>query len=212
MTEYQVEFPELLGKFAFVIHFTHSSVYLSSNLPICPSPTYLLVTIVVCVLSHLTFLRFIHILICGRISFLIKTNIPLCVFTTFCLFTHPLENVWIVSITLFDCKQEKLIIIYHSIVANSPPLTFNKGPGGNKIPWPSPTDRIRVPFMWGRFYENKQHRHLTTCLPHFLFLSPVVGTATSCFQPVSHQGRPADSTYILCLSSKLWLTKGQTFI
>lgn len=33
-----------------------------------------------------------------------------------------------VSITLFDCKQEKLII-YHSIVANSPPLEETKSPG-----------------------------------------------------------------------------------
>lgn len=33
MTEYQVEFPELHGKFAFVIHFTHSSVHLLTQSP-----------------------------------------------------------------------------------------------------------------------------------------------------------------------------------
>ena len=198
----RVKFPELRSKFSFFIHVTHSSVYLliqppNLSLPYLPPGIHSCV----CFVSlSIIFLRFIHILTRGRISFLVKTNIPLYAFATFCLFTHPLENVWIVFITLFDCKQEKLII-YHSIMADSPPPTFNKGPGGNKIPWPSPTDRITVSFMRGRVYENKQHGCCITCLPHFLFLSPVVGTPTSCFQPASHQGRSADSTYILCHSS-----------
>ena len=42
--------------------------------------------------------RFMHVIMCIRISFLLRlNNILLYVYTTFCLFSHLLMNIWVVS-------------------------------------------------------------------------------------------------------------------